>query len=549
MKKSHFFFLAIFIFSCTILLNHGCTLIGFGIGAAIDKSSEYKGAVTIPGWGSIEKLEPNSKIDVLKKDGTRFKGEYLESSFKWVENDSIPVIIIKGRGDYKGAKEILKLEEIAEVTVLKKGKAKQVGMLVGMGFDIVIIAGAISLANSSEDGEGWEWTTSSESESFSCPFIYSNSSNGFQLDAEVFGGSIFKAAQRTDLDNLEYLEPVNGKYNIQIRNELEEYQYVDEVKLVLVDHEKSAKVLPTFDGKIYSVNDTQKAIEANDKEGFEILNLISDKDSKQWVSYPFNRNSEKIEDGRDEINLTFEKPKNTSKATLVFNVQNTYWGSFLQKELLNMQGSNLDNWYAQLNSSSEARAELTKAMIREGMLLVKVWNGEKWQQRGFIWEVGPAISKDVALPIDLRGINTPDLKLKLEGPVGFWIINSVEIDYKSKEIKDFVQLSPESAVGHNNIDLKKNLATIDQNYYEMPTTEYWADLKFGVPPIEPNKERSILVKSRGYYKILVDPIGEPQTEIVNYMMKTPGVYGQFTLKKFEEYLQKGVSQLENQKTK
>jgi hypothetical protein len=83
----------------------------------------------------------------------------------------------------------------------------------------------------------------------------------------------------------------------------------------------------------------------------------------------------------------------------------------------------------------------------------------------------------------------------------------------------------------------------------MPTTEYWADLKFGVPPIEPNKERSILVKSRGYYKILVDPIGEPQTEIVNYMMKTPGVYGQFTLKKFEEYLQKGVSQLENQKTK
>ena len=133
--------------------------------------------------------------------------------------------------------------------------------------------------------------------------------------------------------------------------------------------------------------------------------------------------------------------------------------------------------------------------------------------------------------------------MKLEGPVGFWIINFVGVDYNINEVKDFKVLNPESVTGHNGENLKDLLSENDGEYYEMPTTEYWADLVFEAPKLKNNMSRSVFVKSSGYYKIHVDPVGEPQTDLVNYMIKTPGAYGQYTLKKLDSYVNSAISQL------
>jgi hypothetical protein len=68
----------------------------------------------------------------------------------------------------------------------------------------------------------------------------------------------------------------------------------------------------------------------------------------------------------------------------------------------------------------------------------------------------------------------------------------------------------------------------------MPSKQDWADLEFATPPLKHGFDRSFILKSTGYYTIHVTPKGEPQKELISNLMKDPGAYGQFTLKKLGE---------------
>jgi hypothetical protein len=68
-------------------------------------------------------------------------------------------------------------------------------------------------------------------------------SGGYDESHETFGGAIFHAAQRTDVDNLDHLAEVGGAYRVKLTNELQETQYVDELKLLVVDHAQKRRLL------------------------------------------------------------------------------------------------------------------------------------------------------------------------------------------------------------------------------------------------------------------------------------------------------------------
>lgn len=402
-----------------------------------------------------------------------------------------------------------------------------IGLMAGIAVDVAVVA-----AIASTPMTGGVAVTGG-----SCPFIYSFNGNKYVLDSETFGGAIFRAAQRTDVDNLDHLAEVAGTYRVKLTNELQETQYVDELKLLAVDHPLNTRIVPSFSGSLHTFSSPISPNRASDFRGNEVRTLVAAKDDQVWVSNPFGRNPENKAEVRDGLLLEFPRSAGATSAKLLCNVQNTLWASHLQGELLTLHGRELPNWYALMNSSAAARATLFEVMIREGMLQVKLWNGASWQEAGFVWEVGPSVPKDQAVWLDLKNIPGELLRVKLESTAGFWMINHVAIDFTPDAEIKVTELAPVQAFDHLHRDVREVLANNDGRYYEMPTTQDWAELVFAAPPPTEGYQRSVLLKSAGYYEIHVSAEGQPQRELLAKLMNEPGAYGQYTLRLLQGYME------------
>jgi hypothetical protein len=612
-KSVTLFCLIVFI---AILTLSACTLIGYGIGSAIDSGN--KKDKTIAGW-PMHTIEPGEYIKVLLKNsdtlGGIYKGiiplpesEYIsiyETQKKYIPANvfiptpgdtilirylnpnaslgipskefkylfagidlnsilvrittspvtgHIPFRMIDKVSDLKGNEitaiilkelvmanqippntsihldqngSIIKLFpwDIQQVTVKRKpNTASTIGLIVGMGADLVVAASLI--ANSIEEPPPPPPPSSFK---FSCPYVYSFDGNKYIIDSETFGGAIFKAAQRTDLDNLDYLKESKGKYKLKLTNELEETQYIDEFKLIVTDHPAGTKVIPDFNGKLYSLNNLISPLKASDHDGNDILQLVKKYDRTTWISNPFTRNPEKKNDGRDCIYLEFEKPANADRVKLLFNLQNTDWAAYMQGHLLSLHGNKLDDWYALLNNSKQARENLKEIMIREGMLLIQLWNGSSWQTIDYVWEVGPSVAKEQVVELNLKNYTEHSLRIRLESTVGFWMIDCVEADYSEDVPITITELTATHANDHLGNDLLNLLKNTDENYYAQPTKQDWAVIEFDAIPKKTNTSRSFILKCNGYYTIHANAIGEPQKELLKKLITEPGAYGQYTL--------------------
>lgn len=449
---------------------------------------------------------------------------------------AVPVVAVQE------AKELTQtaVDQIQQIQITNKRNGKLTGFLVGAGIDVVVLA----ITAASFGDQGIDLLGSSESGGASCPFVYSFNGEKYVLDSETFGGAIFKAAQRTDWDNLDHLCETAGTYRLKLTNELQETQYVDEFKLLVIDHPAESKVMPTFAGELHTLSALQAPRKAVDQNGNNVLNFVSAKDDQIWVSNPFGCNPENKANGRDAIELEFSKPQNAAQVKLAFNVQNTTWASYMQGQMLSLHGRELENWYALMNGSPIAQAALKQAMIREGMLLVQLWNGSAWQICDFVWEVGPSLPKDQVVQLDLRNFPGQDLRVRLESTVGFWMINNVQADYSTDLPIQITELAAQKAVDHLGNDLKDVLQKSDGWHYAMPTMQDWAEITFIAPPLQKNIARTFMLKSTGYYTIHVDAKGEPQRELLTRLMAEPGAYGQYTLRVLNQNVAAAFSQIE-----
>jgi len=426
---------------------------------------------------------------------------------------------------------VIPIDEILQVTVDVTHHAALTGFVVGLVVDAVIVAVVVNNASS----------PSPSSVSYSCPFVYTHDGERYRLDTETFGGALFRAAQRTDFDTLDHLREVGDEYRLLVTNELRETQYVDELKLLVVDHPPGTNVIPSFEGDLHVLTSAVGPVAAADDRGQDALSLVGETDDLAWISVPFGRDGSRPGDARDGLELAFPRPADAASAKLALNVRNTLWASYLQGHLLELFGTDLDDWYAHLNSSAEAREELHDAMVREGMLLVKVWDGTSWRTEGFVWEVGPSVARDRVVTLDVPDLPGEELRVRLESTPGFWVVDSARIDYAPNPPVFATEVAVSSAVDHSGRDVRELLVAADGRHYVMPTLEDRAELVYPVPPRTPGTDRSVVLVSTGYYTIHVPTDGEPRPEIVGRLLREPGAYGRFTLHLLEERLWAAVS--------
>lgn len=320
------------------------------------------------------------------------------------------------------------------------------------------------------------------------PFVYSFDGKEFVFDSQPYAGAIL--LERTGYSELNHLVPTDNNYQLKMTNQLNETQYTDELKLLMVEHPIGTDVVPDVTGHIHTIASPVTPTSASKLPGKDILHLVNTKDDNFWESGPPGKSPGIAISGCEELILEFPKPQNAKRAKLVMNVSNTLWSSSVSGEFLQSFG----NSYPVM---SAVRSWARKGFIR---FEVQAWQNGKWTTKGWVRGASPHLPKDQVVLLDVSAIAGECLKLRLMPAAGFWRINSAIVDYSEDVPIRVIELEPAEAVNHKGQDIRQALRADDNNFYVTEKGDY-AMITFNEPPPVPNMTRSFILKARGYYKI------------------------------------------------
>ncbi len=371
----------------------------------------------------------------------------------------------------------------------------------------------------------------------SCPFIYSWDGSGFVFDAEPFGGAICEGLKRTELGALDYLAEADGYLRLLVTNEVDETQYTDLMKLVVVDHPQGTAVVPGFAGDIHAISAPVAPTRASDKAGRDLVLLIGDKDWKFWQTRESDLEKAAGEGWRDELVFEFPKPSGARTVRLVVNGCSTLWGSQMIKRVLELRGRAVGEWYRDVNSLGPSLFKTVAWISQEELyrLQVRVETEKGWTAKGMIAGGGPLVSEDRIYDLDIRDVRGDVLKVKLTPPAGFWMINWLAVDYGGDSPCQVTELSPVSAVDGAGRDVRSLLELEDRNYLTMPNVGDRAEVTFLAPPRQAGGLRSVFVKASGYYDIHLDAGREPQAGLLGRVLDEPGYIVRYSARQYLQW--------------
>jgi hypothetical protein len=215
-------------------------------------------------------------------------------------------------------------------------------------------------------------------------------------------------------------------------------------------------------------------------------------------------------------------PPNTASARLVVDARNTPWSAFLLEQYIQAHGNGTANWYASMETNPERARQLQSLFAREAFLHLSVWNGRGWEDRGVFWEVGPEIGKRQVLPLDLTGISGPTLRVRLDAPPFFWLVDFVGIDFGKEHNYSSQRLTMLSAIDQKGRDLRQILVSADGREEQLETGDA-VELRFSAPPLLPGKARSYMLRSTGWYRIHAPEEGLPDLTLLSAASAPGGI--------------------------
>jgi hypothetical protein len=368
----------------------------------------------------------------------------------------------------------------------------------------------------------------------SCPFVYSWDGTRYVFDAEPYGGAISRGLERNDYARLENLKPEGGLYKLLITNEVNETQLTNMMELWVVDHAPGGRVMPDLRGGLHVVGRPIPPASAVDQQGRDLRLWLETTDRTIWESI-----AAADADGamRDEIVLTFPRPREMKSARLITNVATGIWGSHMIRAMLELRGREVGAWYARVDGGTHSRDSLLAWDLREELyhLRIEVQEPDGWQTRGVLPGGGPFIAEDRVIPLDLSGVDGDSVRLRIRPPRGFWALNSFALDYGDARAATVDTLRPVTAKDARWGDMLAALSTSDDRYYTMPYTGDYGHLTFNAPAPRPGLERTVLLHTRGYYRLHL-PIGAaPDTATLNRLSFVPGAAARFAAEQFAHW--------------
>jgi hypothetical protein len=330
--------------------------------------------------------------------------------------------------------------------------------------------------------------------------VYSWDGAHWRLDSGTFGGAIVRALERTDVDNLDYATARNGVVRLDVRNELNETDFVDQLAVMAVDHDSGIEVAPDPDGHLHGIAHLLEPSRATDLAGADVLPRIRRTDGWRWESLPRHRDPADTTDLRDGIVLVFPRSSQSPAARLVVDANNTPWAAYLLGEFVRAHGAGVAAWYDSLDAGPDQARALGLTLAREAFLRAELWTTDGWKPIGVFWEAGPEVVKRQVLAFDASAAAGDSIRVRLESAPSFWLIDRVALDLGPEPQIDERDLALVSARDRKGRDVRPALRAIDRNVLTLETGD-GAELRFQDVPRVDGKSRSYILHATGWYRI------------------------------------------------
>ncbi len=338
----------------------------------------------------------------------------------------------------------------------------------------------------------------------SCPFIYVSDGTTYHFIGEIYSGAIYPSLERHDYLPLPNYHPGQRDYTIRMTNEVREIQHTNLIELEVFDHPEGTRILTDKYGNHQTLSYLQIPLEATNLKGKNILDLIKEKDTLVYYGDELGKDPE-LTDG---LILTFRRPQNAGKAKLVVNAKNSYWLDYVFTRFHELFGKEYDCWVEKQKTVPDKK--MKNWMLDQKIpLSVFIDKNGKWESVDYYNIVGPMASKEDVICLDLSGITTENVRIKIEYGYLFW-----EVDYAAVDFTDNVPVirrvaAFESAVDNKGEDVKDLMAGSDTLYYIQPEIGDEVVMKFTIP--EPADDmQTFILHSKGFYHIIMDLDTEEQ---------------------------------------
>lgn len=233
--------------------------------------------------------------------------------------------------------------------------------------------------------------------------------------------------------------------------------------------------------------------------------------------------------------MAFPRPKNARTASLLVHGGTAYWGSTMIEHLIGLRGNRVYEWYRNLQRKGPELKELFQFIEGQELyhLKVNVLEGATWTPRALIRSGSSVADEYRVIPIDLSHVQGDTLWIRLIPPRAFWKFDYAAISYECERIPHVTEWNPLRAEDEGGVDIRGVLKANDENYHVQEKPKETSKIWFSVPQQAPGTERSLFLKSSGYYIIHTDTTRAEQTALLQKLFSTDSSGVEYAL---DEYL-------------
>jgi hypothetical protein len=301
----------------------------------------------------------------------------------------------------------------------------------------------------------------------------------------------------------------DGKLRVTLDNTSAVPRGVDEAKLVVVDHPPGVAIAPDILGAVRSYAGPVPPESATDGSGADIRELVAAGDGVFWRTPGGEPAPAGKSLARDQISLSFPRPKGARRARLIVGVSNTTWRSEFAREALALSTvpsrSALPAAPGGKPSKPLRPAEFASPSGYRNWefttLRVRVMTVLGWQTGQVISAVGPRPAQDMIYDIDLGDIPGDKVRLQLSPPAGYWLIDRLALDFGPDAALERTEIAPEGVDGPDAAEVLKALAEEDATTFVLYPAEPASELTFILPPPKQGMERTVFLRTVSCYEM------------------------------------------------
>ena len=297
------------------------------------------------------------------------------------------------------------------------------------------------------------------------------------------------------------------------------------MQLLQVNHPAGVNVLVDRHGNILSYDKLQVPVSAMINKQADITKQLSVADGVQYLF-----DGEKEEKGFSNVSLTFIKPPGAQKAKLVIHGGNSLWSGYLYHSFAALFGTGYEKWRNEKDKSDPGEMEQWQT-DQSLPLMVYIEKNGKWEFADNFAHTGNTASRDMIMELDISGIKTEQIKIKLETVYQFWNLDYAAIDFSENKKMNTVLIDPFKAIKGDGSSQIQSLDSVDQHYCHLVSNEEMS-LEYS-PSSSKDGVNSYFFVSTGYYHNIKKYEGKPQiTTLMKF--KNKGAFDNFSHQKFEE---------------